>query len=412
MRALPTRRLLAGTSALAAVGGVALFNGLVVRIGPAAAPPVVVSAVVTVAALAAVAAEWPRSRGWLAPAAGIVAAVSIAVSIAHYAGDRPRDAMWILAEATALLVLLILTLRSAPARHAAPAGGAVAAAQVLMVLRVASPDTLRTAREAAVMWAFGAVVAAALGVYLRVLDARRVRSVAAARRAQRLELARDLHDFVAHDVTGMVVQAQAAQVVARRDPQQALDALRRIEEAGLHALGSLDRTVHMLRELAAPSDPSVALLARRHGIDDLADLVGRFGASDGRSIRLVVDPGLGPDLPAEVADTAYRVVLEALTNVRRHAPGAARVDVSVTRARTPAGLALRVSVRDEADASRATLGRGPVPSDPALGGSGLAVLRERVEGIGGTLSAGARGDGPPGWEVAAVLPIRSGGGAS
>jgi signal transduction histidine kinase len=168
----------------------------------------------------------------------------------------------------------------------------------------------------------------------------------------------------------------------------------------------------MLRELAAPSDPSASPLPRRHGVDDLADLAGRFGASDGTPARLVVDPGLGSDLPAEVADTAYRVVLEALTNVRRHAPGAARVEVSVTRAQTPAGPALRVSIRDEADASRSTLRRGPVPSDPALRGSGLAVLRERVEGIGGTLSAGARGDGPAGWEVAAVLPIHSGGGAS
>ncbi|MFE1207772.1 histidine kinase [Streptomyces albidoflavus] len=78
-----------------------------------------------------------------------------------------------------------------------------------------------------------------------------------ARSAQRLQLSRDLHDFVAHDVSGIVVQAQAARFVATTDPSQAVLALERIEKAGLNALASMDQTVQMLHgpEAAPATDP-------------------------------------------------------------------------------------------------------------------------------------------------------------
>jgi signal transduction histidine kinase len=100
-----------------------------------------------------------------------------------------------------------------------------------------------------------------------------------------------------------------------------------------------------------------------------------------------------------VADTIYRVVLEALTNVRRHAPSAARIDVHIARRDTTRGPGVTVSVRDDAptgSAARTATGTG----------SGLIALRERVECIGGTLHAGQAADGGPrGWIVSATIPL-------
>lgn len=96
-------------------------------------------------------------------------------------------------------------------------------------------------------FALGAAAAAATGGGLRTLETRRIRAVHEARRSQRLQLAGDLHDFVAHDVSGIVVLAQAAQVIGADRPEEVLPLLRQIEASGLQALGSMDRTVHMLR---------------------------------------------------------------------------------------------------------------------------------------------------------------------
>ncbi|WP_169515731.1 histidine kinase [Amycolatopsis nigrescens] len=99
----------------------------------------------------------------------------------------------------------------------------------------------------AAFWALGPAFAAAVGLYFRYQQNARDRAVAAARRAQRLDLARDLHDYVAHDLSEMIAQAQAAQLAGEPDPA-VLVALRRIETAGLKAMSSMDRTVHMLHE--------------------------------------------------------------------------------------------------------------------------------------------------------------------
>jgi signal transduction histidine kinase len=225
-----------------------------------------------------------------------------------------------------------------------------------------------------------------VGFYLRSLDAERARSVAAARQAQRLDLARDLHDFVAHDVSEMLAQAQAGPFLTGRGPQQATDAFRRIEEAGLHALASLDRTVRMLHD---DTDPVVQLT-----ID--AQLTERDSA-----------------VPRDVATTVYRIVVEALTNVRRHAPTARLVQVDVCRTQATAGLvgpAVEVTVTDDARTARApgAHAQGPLDRSNGLGLSGLA---ERIRALGGTLTAGPREETAadpqrrPGWCVTAVLPL-------
>lgn len=388
------RRLLAGAVGLAVIGGVIAFNELVVRTGPPVAVHAVLVPVLAVAAVAALGAGWPASRRYLEAAALVTAASSIALSLVHYSGDTPREAIWLLAEMGALLVLLVMVVRLSPGFPAALGGAALAAAQVLMMLRVTTAAGAAARSGAATMWASGSLIAIGLGLYLRFLDRQRARSVAAARRAQRIELARDLHDFVAHDVTGMVVQAQAAQLVAERDPGAALSALSRVEEAGLHALDSLDRTVRMLGELAQPTDAP----SRTAGLGDVAELARRFSDHGATAVELSIDPRLETALPAPVADAVHRIVLEALTNVRRHAPSARRIAVRVARRDTARGASATVEVRDESPADRATLPPGT--------GSGLLALRERVECLGGTLRAGPLPAGEPtGWLVSATIPL-------
>ncbi|WP_143228134.1 sensor histidine kinase [Actinomadura meyerae] len=316
--------------------------------------------------------------------AGAAGAASLAATLAYRGPAGNRTAGWWLAETAAAVVVLHLVVRRAEARPAVLAGTVVAAAVTALPLRltlhVVPPASARGALLGCLLCGLGAAVAAGTGLYLRSLDARRSRAVAEARRAQRLDLARDLHDFVAHEVGGMIVQAQAAQVGG-----DTAAALKRIEAAGARAMASLDRTVHMLHDDGPRDDP--------HGLDELPGLVDGFSAPGGPRVRLAMDD-VAP--PPEVSATAYRLVVEALTNVRRHARGAASVDVSVSAT----GSALRVAVTDDAPRARAGLLR-----ERRRGGLGLAGLAERVEALGGDFGAGPAGD--RGWRVVALLPLRS-----
>jgi signal transduction histidine kinase len=217
--------------------------------------------------------------------------------------------------------------------------------------------------------------------------------VAGARQTQRLQLARDLHDFVAHDISGMLAQAQAGQILAQRDPAGTGAAFRRIEQAATRALSSMDHTLRMLGDDGADGSIGRAPLPT---LAELTDLVDRFAAAGTARVRLHIDPELtgagaaaGP--PREVAATIYRVVVEALTNVRRHAAQASRVEVSLRR--TAVGFA--VTITDDGAAPAA----GPIGR---RGGLGLPGLAERVQALGGTLTAGPAESG--GWRVAVVLP--------
>ncbi|GGP94970.1 hypothetical protein GCM10010187_08020 [Actinomadura coerulea] len=249
----------------------------------------------------------------------------------------------------------------------------------------------------------GITVAVALGVglYLRALDARRARSLASARRDERLELARDLHDFVAHHVTGIVVQAQAARFTAGSGTAQTQEQLDRmlgeIEKAGTEALTSMRRMVGLLRDAQNVNAPDGEALpdggssTRPVGdLDRLRDLVEGFAHPPA---ALTLEPGLGA-LPPEVAASAHRVVQEALTNVRKHAADAASVRVTLARV----GADVEVAVRDD--------GRGRGGRRLPSGGFGLTGLGERVGALGGRLHAGPRPEG--GWEVVARLPVPDG----
>ncbi|WP_433052741.1 sensor histidine kinase [Dactylosporangium sp. CS-033363] len=325
---------------------------------------------VSIAAMAAVAAA-------LRPSLALAAAVVSLLVTVIYRGPPEPPGLWLILEFTPFLVLLVRTTR-AGRWTAAP----VALAVTVLPLRVTlhQPHSRAEASILVVATAFACAVAATgLGLYLRAGDGRRARALAAARRAQRLELARDLHDLVAHEVTGIVLEAQAAQVAP------AADAHERIEAAGQRALAAMDDMVAALRDDAAP--------VRVHGVADLPDVVARFGPT----ATLVVEPGVA--LSAAAGNVAYHVVIEALTNVRRHAPSTAGVVITLTSAGilTVASDMPEMSAMAEPPPEGRERGLGERATP---GGSGLAGLRERVAAVGGALSAGAR-DGR--WEVVADL---------
>lgn len=344
---------------------------------------------VLVAAVANIAAVSGRLVPWAAAAGTLSAFTTLYLGMAV----RPRfDAPSLFAEIGGLLIVIARVVWKARREQLVPL------TFLLGVAILAIP--LRWAVFGAVLFSapLGITVAIALGtgLYLRALDARRSRSLAAARRDERLELARDLHDFVAHHVTGIVVQAQAARFAAQagagQSPEQLDTMFGGIEKAGTEALTSMRRMVGLLRDaqnVNAPDGEAVADGgATTRPVGDLAQLRALVEGFTHPPAALTLAPGLGP-LPPEVVASAHRVVQEALTNIRKHAADAATVRVTLARI----GGDVEVTVRDD--------GRGRGRRLPS-GGFGLTGLAERVGALGGRLRAGPRPEG--GWEVVALLP--------
>jgi signal transduction histidine kinase len=218
----------------------------------------------------------------------------------------------------------------------------------------------------------------------RTARAERERDIEAERRVaeERLRIARDVHDVLAHTVSLMTVQAGVASDAMARDPAAAARALETIRTAGKQAMGEIRSTVSVLRGTGP------ALTAPAPGLDALPELV-ETTRSRGLTVDLTMDVG-DASVDALVGLTAYRVVQESLTNVGRHAH-ASRVQVEV-------GLqddTLVLAVTDDG----ITAWRAPDPS----AGYGLRGMRERVDALGGTVAFGPTGDG--GWCVRATLPL-------
>ncbi|MFF5127174.1 sensor histidine kinase [Streptomyces syringium] len=381
-----------GVSACAVAGVAALAHGVhpVAALSTVAAPALALWALLCRA----------RSRERLAVPVAAAAVLSL-VSTFAVPPDR-TDGGWgsygNLVEAGALAALLTVVVRRSPVRHVLPAGLVAGAAVSLWTWPLVPSLSFLEHVGAAAFWSLPVLGAVVVGGYPRWAERRGRAQVRDARRAQQLEIARDLHDFIAHDVSGIVAQAQAAGFVAASAPEQALPALRRIEEAGLNALESMDRMVRMLH------DDTWTDGAAPHGVDplpgpgQLPGLIERFAAADGPRAHLALDPVAAGTLSRDVGATAYRVVVEALTNVRRHAPRATRVDVVLAAAGEGT---VEVSVSNDAGDNGQ---KGPATRwerDDRHGGHGLRGLRERVRVAGGSLSAGPR-DG--GWHVVAFLP--------
>lgn len=222
----------------------------------------------------------------------------------------------------------------------------------------------------------------------RAERAERERELLAAQqvRHERTRIAREMHDVVAHSLSVMIIQAGAARRQVRANPDRATESLEAIEATGREAMHEMRRILGVLRDEGGDA-ASADGRAPQPSLGSLGDLV---AAAADLPVSLRTDGDLST-LPAAVELSAFRVVQEALTNVRRHAGPVRRVEVSVER--TDAGLV--VLVDDD--------GRGAsVPSgDP---GFGLVGMRERVGMFGGRLEAGPRTGG--GWRVRAVFPER------
>ena len=219
----------------------------------------------------------------------------------------------------------------------------------------------------------------------RAEAAERTREEEARRRVEeeRLRIARDLHDLVAHALVAINVQAGVAAHVADPDPETNRRTFRDIKLVSGEALADLRGTLGILR-VAAEGAP----IAPTAGLGDLPDLRGRL---EGAGVELQVDVDTGPEqLPAALESTGFRIAQEALTNVMRHA----------------APTVVRVVVRREGDEVMLDVSDdGPHEQRPHEPGSGNGVrgMRERAAAVGGTLEAGPRPE--RGWSVTARLPL-------
>ncbi len=231
--------------------------------------------------------------------------------------------------------------------------------------------------------------------------AERTREEEARRRVaeERLRIARDLHDVVAHHIALVNVQAGVAAHVMDKRPDQAKEALAHVREASRSALDELRATLGLLRQSGDPEAPTEPA----PGLDRLDELAGTF-RNAGLTVEVArTDHGTG--LPAAVDLAAYRVIQEALTNVRKHAGPAAKAEVSVVRV----GPNVEITVLDDGtgtpagradDGARAEGGNG---AGDGGGGHGLLGMRERVTALGGACTAGPRYGG--GFRVHAILPV-------
>ncbi|MFJ9341253.1 sensor histidine kinase [Streptomyces sp. NPDC101733] len=332
------------------------------------------------------AVSWPGipliARAWFA------AVTTWTVTFLLMFGHHPL-VVWGGGEALALLVLLTQVLLRAPARTAAILGPLLGLGCMAVPVRDADPGRFT------LLFSVLAVVVGAYSLLLRLQSVQRVRELRAVRTAERLELARELHDLVAHHVTGIVVEARAAHFT-KVSAERAAEIFGRIETAGDEALGSMRRLVKILREDAGGvPDADRAPAAGRAPVAGLAEirvLATRFSAT-GPPVALYVEEGLEDRLPGDVAATAHRIVLEALTNIGKHAAGATAVRIGLRT--VPAGLEVRVADDGGHSARLSEKARG--------GGYGLVGMAERAAALGGSLTAGPPPEG--GWLVTATLPL-------
>ncbi|MFJ4184754.1 sensor histidine kinase [Kitasatospora sp. NPDC089509] len=231
----------------------------------------------------------------------------------------------------------------------------------------------------------------------RAERAERTREEEARRRVadERIRIARDLHDVVAHHIALANAQAGIAVHLMDSHPVQAREVLSHITDATGSALQELRATVGLLRraEEPAPLEPAP-------GLDRLPELINAFERA-GLPVRLTVEGEPRPLSPG-VDLTAFRIVQESLTNVAKHARGAgAEVTLSYSGSR----VAVSVANGRPAAPSRPRAALLPPPA-PGESGFGLIGMRERAGAVGGRLAADRRSDG--GFLVTAELPLRTG----
>jgi signal transduction histidine kinase len=226
------------------------------------------------------------------------------------------------------------------------------------------------------------------------LERERDQQVALAAAAERVRIAREMHDIVAHHLTVMTTLADAAIAASATSPERANEVMRRVAATGRSALADTRRLVGVLRQRPGQEpdeDPGEAL----QPVPDLTqlDMLIKRVRSAGLDTTLEVR-GHPPDLPAGVQLAVYRLVQEALTNTLKHGGAGARASVRLHF--LPGEL--RVDIDDD--------GAGKTAPAPAGAGSGLVGMQERIRAYGGEVHAGPRQ--PEGWTVSARLQLDDG----
>ncbi len=274
---------------------------------------------------------------------------------------------------SAALILAYALFRWGSGREAA--GGLGVVLLWLIVTNVADPASLADTVAAYAFFLF----AAALGAAVRYRAKARLRDLDQAKAREREQLARELHDTVAHHVSGIAIQAQAGRAIASSHPDRAAEALATIEDAATRTLTELRAIVGVLR---TPQDTE---LAPQPGVVQVEQL-----ANDGEpSPRVEVTiKGEFDDLSPAVGTAIYRLAQESVTNARRHARHATLVTVAVSGDTD----LVRLTIDDDGSPVG---GRAPA-------GYGLVGMRERASLLGGTFHAGPAAE--RGWRVEAVLP--------
>jgi signal transduction histidine kinase len=269
---------------------------------------------------------------------------------------------------------------------------------VVLALAIVLGDTVRSRRA----------LAAETAERLRV--AHEEREAEAARRVaeERLRIARDLHDTVAHSMATITVQAGSALHVLGDRDEKVRKALTAIRETSKHALGEMRTTLGQLRE----GTPDGAIPLAPGGLDRLPALREAVTAA-GAPVTIAVE-GEQRRLPPAIDEVAYRILQESLTNVLRHAGPAAQATVRLSFEPT----ALAITVTDDGIGPNGDhQGQGPVTKErglepsrgsrgvapPGQPGHGLTGMAERAAAVGGRVTAGPRGEG--GFEVSARLPL-------
>ena len=281
-------------------------------------------------------------------------------------------------------------------RHGSPLLAAVLAAPYLLVALAGSSGF--EVRVLTVLLASLVPVAALAGIARRArseaLENRAARQVVIdtllehTARGERARIARELHDIVAHHISMVVVQAETARLTTPGMPATGAQRLRDIGDTARAALMEMRRLLGVLR---ADTEADTSDRQPQPGLGQLIDLIDAARDASGAATRLILR-GPPATLDSAVELAAYRIVQEALTNARRHAPGAA-VDVELNYAED----GLRLGIRDN--------GPGPPPGR-ATGGHGLLGMRERAAAVGGELHTGAATGG--GFLVTACLPVKEG----
>jgi signal transduction histidine kinase len=315
---------------------------------------------------------WRRTHPFavVATAFGVTAAVDIGLIVF----DAPA------LDATANLYLLVLPyslFRWGSGREAV-AGLAIILVPATLALLVDWSGAAEGIGGVAVLMS-----AFAMGWAVRAQHSAGERRLEQVKSEERVQLARELHDTVAHHVSAIAVQAQAGRALAATSPSSSLEALKVIEVEASRTLAEMRAMVGVLRNEAPVN------YAPQPGVADLARLSGASPAGPRVEVRLSGDLAA---LPAAIDAAVFRIAQEAVTNALRHARNATLIDVRVVGDQSTVSLL----VRDDGD---------PVAADPTLeAGFGLTGMVERALLLAGTCQAGpCHGRG---WAVTATLPRR------